>query len=821
MFFAWNSVDSNVATMNAISVFPEGSVGRAVCTHNSCATMAGQTQSDAMDDRMLTCRVHKRMRQSELCMDGAKVENKPCIVIDDFEDVVDDEDDDNQFLAVSPHPLSSVSAALRCAFNTAAYEGALQKEKPTDKDRILLALHTVYGSVVQGDFRIPPGGAGMDVVDQDLCGLQLGVAAVSALQRQRVRIEFIKKQQSLNERACASEPGAGREPCFIPLPLLMQGPAAVAWHLVEKAGCTEEQRDAVALLALNMEHKWQSLSEPLDLQKLPLLPLRSASSVHRALWLGGSGVGKTHTLLHVVEPLAVAFYGSHGYLATARTNHACQSLGVRGRTLHNANVLSAVNSLTIAKLKLTAAQEMKLLLIRGTVGVEVIDEVGIVPPDLLHADALRSSYVRCGLHGSEIGQYMRPEETWGRVPAKILCGDFYQLTPVSPMDALLLSDPRQSYEHQQGQTLLAGIEFVVEFKQTKRSDDPLLIEVLDCMREPGGQTLSDAAWAAILKTQVGDMGTGDTAFDRASEPAAPVDTRFGDALGWHHAAYEWSIVHFSMQAEARRSAQAANRPLFLVQAVDCPSMEVAASEYEDMLVETYVLQQPLKLLGVLPVYVGMEMILTESLCPPRFTAGAPVVVTGIELHTDELPIANRESLVENGCVLLRFLPQCIYVKLKDATEDFLSGESDGISEPGYDLIGVIAVTPIARSWRFNSKRYAKPLLSRRLQIPLVPQKQSTVLGLQGRTAEPGLVAYWHFPKRLSRDTRWLLYYAILSKLHRFSSLLSLGLPDRSVIEGGPPVAIREAFQRLFEEKIIQTQVACQNARQELGWPPRR
>ena len=100
----------------------------------------------------------------------------------------------------------------------------------------------------------------------------------------------------------------------------------------------------------------------------------------------------------------------------------------------------------------------------------------------------------------------------------------------------------------------------------------------------------------------------------------------------------------------------------------------------------------------------MEIILIESLLPTRYTLGTAVVVTCIELHKDEPPIMDRASLLEQGCVLLRFLPQCIYVKPKNATENFLgrvlpagagAGAGDGAAavELGEDLTGVIAIEP--------------------------------------------------------------------------------------------------------------------------------
>ena len=103
----------------------------------------------------------------------------------------------------------------------------------------------------------------------------------------------------------------------------------------------------------------------------------------------------------------------------------------------------ALSSLQTASLRLVPAVEKKLLRIRGPVGVEVTDEVGTVPGDLLHADALRSTYARARIHSFSTVSYMRPAETWGRVFAKILCGDFYQLPP-APATASLLTSCKSS-----------------------------------------------------------------------------------------------------------------------------------------------------------------------------------------------------------------------------------------------------------------------------------------------------------------------------------------------------------------------------------------
>ena len=139
-----------------------------------------------------------------------------------------------------------------------------------------------------------------------------------------------------------------QEPCMVPLPIAQKGPAALAWHLLTESKATEEQVDAVSLFALSLEKRFDSRPDKASL----LLPLATASGNHEALWLGGGGVGKTRTLRLVVEPIAVTYFGEHGYLATAQANHAAQQLGPRGRTIHAANGLLATSSQQTAKLAL-------------------------------------------------------------------------------------------------------------------------------------------------------------------------------------------------------------------------------------------------------------------------------------------------------------------------------------------------------------------------------------------------------------------------------------------------------------------------------------
>ena len=155
-----------------------------------------------------------------------------------------------------------------------------------------------------------------------------------------------------------------------------------------------------------------------------------------------------------------------------------------------------------ARLRLSPQAQKKLDRLAGTACVDVIDEGGAVQGSLLHADAVRTTYGRALRHDLDPTKYMQPQETWGRMPAKILCGDFYQLLPVPARSSLLAPVKGQSYEHQQGRKLLADMEHGVDCVQMQRFTDPLLLEVLNAMRTPGGKRISEESWQALVKTQI-------------------------------------------------------------------------------------------------------------------------------------------------------------------------------------------------------------------------------------------------------------------------------------------------------------------------------
>ena len=64
----------------------------------------------------------------------------------------------------------------------------------------------------------------------------------------------------------------------------------------------------MALLALSLQKRFDSRGD----KTTHVLPVSTPCGNHRAVWLGGGGVGKTHTLSKVIEPMAVTYFGEGG-----------------------------------------------------------------------------------------------------------------------------------------------------------------------------------------------------------------------------------------------------------------------------------------------------------------------------------------------------------------------------------------------------------------------------------------------------------------------------------------------------------------------------
>jgi hypothetical protein len=204
-----------------------------------------------------------------------------------------------------------------------------------------------------------------------------------------------------------------------------------------------------------------------------------------------------------------------------------------------------------------------------------------------------------------------------------------------------------------------------------------------------------------------------------------------------------------------------------------------------------------------------DMMMQKTLLPPQYVTGTVGILLGIELHPDEPKISNRQSVREAGCVILKYMPKWLYLEIKDTADGFLKSDNADAPQLGRN---VIAIEPDSRTWIHHTEDGLNIAVTR-TQIPLLPDKISTLHDIQGKTADPGFAAHWKFPKNLSPEALWLAHYVILSRPRSLANLLSFGLPSRKILEAGPPgsLATRSKRPRKRAPKLVENWAGLQGS----------
>ena len=162
-----------------------------------------------------------------------------------------------------------------------------------------------------------------------------------------------------------------------------------------------------------------------------------------------------------------------------------------------------------------------------------------------------------------------------------------------------------------------------------------------------------------------------------------------------------------MHAQARLDAHHANEILFYIPAVDKPSVYLNKAEFDELRQEPNT-SKTAKYMSLLMIFKGMEMIPTDSILPPHYVRGSPCKVIGLQLHELEPPIEGRDSLISHGCVLLQYMPKCVYVKFDDAVDTFLP-EPDVHDSESFCMKGVIAIEPKPKQFNFKPSTLKKKI----------------------------------------------------------------------------------------------------------------
>ena len=229
-----------------------------------------------------------------------------------------------------------------------------------------------------------------------------------------------------------------------------------------------------------------------------------------------------------------------------------------------------------------------------------------------------------------------PRDTTGRISKSILSGDHLQLPPVPKSTSLLADIEGTTDEQKAGAAMFASIEQVFELKTMMRFRDPVLRQILEKMRTPGGVRLTDSEWQALKQTNV-EAAT----MDEASSQQLITKTR-----DWYHSCYLWSIVNLAAYTSAKLTARTTYHTLFYLQAVDTPKVtprhtlrdpttgalpRETVELYERML-QVNSLSKTRRLPGWACFHQDQRIRLTTSVLVPHAVQDSTGVIKYISLH---------------------------------------------------------------------------------------------------------------------------------------------------------------------------------------------
>jgi len=517
---------------------------------------------------------------------------------------------------------------------------------------------------------------------------------------------------------------------------------------------------------------------------------------------------------YFLVPVSRALFGAVGVVLAAPRNKAARGIGAK--TMHSVLGFTPENSLRTAALALTTQKRVKLERTFLRAGAMIVDEHSMLAGAMNHAGSLLATYARESKFQLRREDYARPRERYGRISCLGYFGDHLQLPPVPKKNSMLASLQGASQEHRVGAAIFRQARYVFRLEKMMRFKDPILIRILNTMRTVGGRPLSERDWQSLLATERADFT------QSADKP---------DVTGWYHTCYVWSIIAMASFVEARESARRAEKTLYYIQAVDLPqNMQASGGTDVEKLYHGFLQVSSLTKTKRLPAFcllhIGMEVRLTTTLDVPYAVQDATGTVLEITFASDD---AHRRTGAPE--ILLNALPVSVLIKLHDCEHVFLPLQpcaacavhtatcSDCMAKRR-SLEGVFAVEPLPRTWKYEGPELQGQFINvKRCQLPLAPARILPLYSMQGMTATPGLVAHWVLPARLSNDIKWLICYVTLSRVPSLAQLASIGLSDkiRDVIETGPPEDLVQTFSTLFAQKIQDTRVAAQDAKNRLGW----
>lgn len=533
------------------------------------------------------------------------------------------------------------------------------------------------------------------------------------------------------------------------------------------------------------------------------------------LWLGAGGSGKTWAYTKVIRPLLQRFFGSKGYIVGAPTHAAVRLLGPEARTLHkwaNVNPNQGMDRKDIRSAK-SKGDAIESQILNAKAGI--FDEMSMTPPDVYHASGYRFSILRQESQQLDLEKYL--QEWFGALPIGIQLGDFLQLRPamqkslcewvkpVNPtMDATLPDEDDESRDvsnaSELGRLLFKNsLGKVVHFTGTGRFSDctsgKQLVALLSSVRN--GTEIPDALWDALQERK----------FEVGSHKTLDLKKQL---LLAHWGGFAWEVVARLQQLRAALEAKKANKMLYLIQAIDRPTGGQALSKEQTLsALQVVNMTNTGYLIGMCPVFEGMQARITCILKEPMLTRELPVTIRQVQLHPREQGIAGDE-----GFQVLQYQPLAILVEIDDP--EYRNYKVPGCDAPAGHFYLRAVTCEGSWSLQIGHKQYIKIV---RKQFPLAPRNVLTHFGLQGVTARQGLVAFLSKPAWMSNSDYGLAMYVMLSRARKLEDLHLVDLPERHIFEKflheHNPLLVER--MRTFEAQALQDETNALRYIKRLDW----
>ena len=256
-------------------------------------------------------------------------------------------------------------------------------------------------------------------------------SSLTELQEQRRQNILADSENAPLVDACGNIQNDSVECQSVPLPLVLQGPEKLGWHLCQENSLTDEQINATAFLCYPLQEAFDARKD----KSTHVLPPLFDTSLVRVIYVGSGGCGKSRLINSVFTPLLQTYFGMNGLLKQAPSNKAARLIG--GRTLHVTNALRPAQSLRTAALKPQGSALKKMQILTIPAGAQLVDEWSQLQASILHAASLRCSYARRDAYDLQLNEYARTDQLFGRCPVLCFFGDHLQMPPIPKSTSLL------------------------------------------------------------------------------------------------------------------------------------------------------------------------------------------------------------------------------------------------------------------------------------------------------------------------------------------------------------------------------------------------